>query len=402
MSPRLGPGVLVTAAFVGPGTVTTCTLMGASFGFALLWVLIFATLSTIVLQEMAARLGVAARLGLGEALMQTLSSSWAKVVVGVLVFTAIAVGNAAYQAGNLSGGALGLGTVFGDAVDHRIAIVSLAAIAGTLILIGRYKLIEALLTFLVIAMTIAFAATLFILQPPLFDVLSGLMPRVPEGAWFGVAALIGTTVVPYNLFLHASTARQRWSDDVRLSEARSDTVISIGLGGLISIFILATAAASLFTQGLEVKNGADMARSIEPAFGSAARYLVGFGLLAAGLTSAITAPLATGYVLSEIIPVRNDSQKKILFRAAAVAILLIGATISLQNRRPVDIIFVAQVANGILLPVIVLFLMVVMNNRRLLGEHVNGLLPNVFGGLATLTAFLIGTRTLLRAFGVWP
>lgn len=402
MKLRLGPGALVAAAFVGPGTVTTCTLMGASFGFALLWVLIFATLSTIVLQEMAARLGVGAKLGLGEALMQVLSPPWAKLSVGVLIFAAIAVGNAAYQAGNLSGGALGLGAVFGEALDRRVAIVGLTGVAGALILIGRYKLIETILIGLVLVMTVAFASTVFILQPSLSAVLSGFVPRVPEGAWFGVAALIGTTVVPYNLFLHASTARQQWSDGDRLAEARSDTVLSIGLGGLISIFILATAAASLFSIGLEVKSGADMARAIEPAFGSAARFLVGFGLLAAGLTSAITAPLATGYVLSEIIPVRSEQARQVVFRIAAIAILLIGATISLQNFRPVDVIFMAQVANGILLPVVAVFLMVVMNNRRLLGDNVNGLLSNLLGGLATLTAFLVGARALLRAFGIWP
>ena len=110
---NFGPGVLVAAAFIGPGTVTACTLAGANFGFALIWALVFATIATIILQDMAARLGTGARLGLGEALMQSAPAPAIKWATGGLVFAALLIGNCAYEGGNLSGGALGLDALFG-------------------------------------------------------------------------------------------------------------------------------------------------------------------------------------------------------------------------------------------------------------------------------------------------
>jgi len=109
-----GPGVLVAAAFIGPGTVTACTLAGANFGYALLWALLFATLATILLQEMSARLGTISQQGLGEALVHELQNSAFKWPLIGLLLVALYGGNAAYEAGNLAGGALGVEAIFGD------------------------------------------------------------------------------------------------------------------------------------------------------------------------------------------------------------------------------------------------------------------------------------------------
>ena len=103
-----GPSTLVTAAFIGPGTLTVCTLSGASFGYTLLWVLLFATIATIILQEMTARLGLITQKGLGEAIRSQIENSLARSVAVLLIFTAIIVGNAAYEAGNISGAVLGI------------------------------------------------------------------------------------------------------------------------------------------------------------------------------------------------------------------------------------------------------------------------------------------------------
>ncbi|MEL7103381.1 MAG: divalent metal cation transporter, partial [Pseudomonadota bacterium] len=105
MTLKFGPGVLVAAAFIGPGTVTACTLAGSNFGYALIWALVFATVATIILQDMAVRLGTGARLGLGEALMQSAPMPIAKWLIGALVFSALLIGNCAYEGGNLTKGA---------------------------------------------------------------------------------------------------------------------------------------------------------------------------------------------------------------------------------------------------------------------------------------------------------
>ncbi|MRR21224.1 divalent metal cation transporter, partial [bacterium] len=111
---RIGPGALVTAAFIGPGTITTCSLAGAGFGYALLWGMVFSVLATIILQEMAARLGIISRNGLGEALRVHFSRPLPRIITAVLVISAITIGNAAFQTGNLLGASIGLETLFGS------------------------------------------------------------------------------------------------------------------------------------------------------------------------------------------------------------------------------------------------------------------------------------------------
>lgn len=407
---RLGPGVIVAAAFVGPGTVTACTLAGANFGFALIWALVFATVSTIVLQDMAARLGVAARLGLGEAILASVPSGAAKWSVAILVFVALGVGNAAYEAGNLSGGALGLSALIpgNGHASHRMAVALLAVLAAILLWTGRYKLIERVLIGLVLLMSIAFAVSAVLVRPDLAALLGGLRPTVPDGAWLTTIALIGTTIVPYNLFLHAAAARERWSSSgaAAFRDARVDTGVSIGLGGLVSILILATAASSLFGSDIAISRASDMAEGLRPSFGALATYTVGAGLFAAGLTSAITAPLATAYALSELLRglglVPNAKNQKGLFRLISLTILAVGTAVALLGLQPVTLILVAQAANGLLLPVVAVFLLVVMNRKSIMGDRVNGVLANVFGWSVVMITFGLGARGIARSLGLWP
>lgn len=396
-----GPGALVAAAFIGPGTVTACTLAGANFGFALVWALVFATFSTILLQDMAARLGAGARLGLGEALMQSAGSGPLKWLTAGLVLAALAIGNSAYEAGNLTGGALGIEALLGEGtLDRRIILILLAGLAAVLLWFGRYQLLEQVLVGLVVVMGLAFIAASILVRPDLGALAAGLVPKIPEGGLTTTIALIGTTIVPYNLFLHAAATRRKWGEgEDAIHEARGESLVSIGLGGLVSILILSTAASSLFLTSTEVNSAVDMAKSIEPTFGPLARYLVGAGLFAAGLTSAITAPMATGFVLGELMG-GEAARRQAWFRATALAVVAIGLAIGLLGIRPVTLILIAQYANGLLLPIVAVFLLLVMNRKSLLGTHVNGPLANLAGGLVTLVAFGLGLRAILRAAGL--
>ena len=398
MKLSIGPGALVAAAFIGPGTVTTCTLAGANFGFALLWTLVFATLATIILQDMAARLGAGARLGLGEALLQSTEAPAARIAVAVLVAAAIGLGNAAYEAGNLAGAALGVEAVFEDYAPRRAVVATLALIAASLLIINRYELIERVLIGFVILMSLAFVGAAALTRPDVGAMLAGLVPRVPEGGLLTAIALIGTTIVPYNLFLHAAAAKRRFEAG-EVAEARADTAVSIGIGGLVSMLIVATAATALFGKAATIDGAAGLAGVLEPTYGAAAKYLIGFGLFAAGLTSTITAPLATGYALSEILPIAEDRRDAVV-RITALTILIIGAGVALLGLRPVTLILIAQAANGILLPLVAVFLLIVMNRRALLGAYANGLAANIAGWLVVAVAAGLGLRGLLRAAGV--
>ena len=395
MKLTLGPGTLVAAAFIGPGTVTACTVAGADTGFALIWALVFATLATIIFQEMAARLGVIGRLGLGEAMVSGVDNRALKWTLIALVLSALFVGNAAYEAGNLAGGALGLDALFGASGESASKghVLVIAAIAGTLLAVGKYKLLERALIGLVLLMSLAFTLSFIVVRPDLGAFFGGLVPSIPEDQLLRVIALIGTTIVPYNLFLHAAAARDRWQGgEADLAAAKADTRLSIGLGGLVSIFILSTAAAALFANGISVNSAGEMALALEPVAGENGRILIGLGLFAAGLTSAITAPMATAYAVTELMPAFSQANKRSAFRVITLTILAIGLLASLLGFKSVELILFAQIANALLLPIIAGFLLLEMNRKSLLGQHVNGPVANMLGGLVLLITLLLLTK----------
>jgi len=396
----LGPGALVAAAFIGPGTVTACTLAGANFGYALMWALVFATLATIVLQDMAARLGAGAQLGLGEAIVRASEGKPWKWPAAALIFTALAIGNSAYEAGNLVGGALGVAAIFGEGqLDHRWVVAMMAVLAIALLAYGRYQVLEKVLLGLVLLMSAAFLLSATLVGIDYIALLAGLKPQLPKDGVLTAVALIGTTIVPYNLFLHAAAARQRWPEEstatsTRIQEARLDTAVSIGLGGLVSLFIVATSAAGIFQAGLSVSSAADLAMVLEPGFGQNARYLLGTGLFAAGLTSALTAPMATAFVLNELRGAPSSTSTN-GFRLIACLVVLIGAGLAMLGLKPLSLILIAQTANGLLLPIIAVFLLFVMNNKSLLLNHANGLASNIAGVLVVAVTLGLGLRAVL-------
>ncbi len=398
---EFGPGALVAAAFIGPGTVTTATLAGANFGYALLWALVFATLATIILQEMAARFGTVTQMGLGQALRERLSTSIWRWPMFALIMVALYLGNAAYQAGNLSGAALGVEAVIG-AGEHtfRLAVLFIATVAGFVLWRGSYKQIEKILIALVLLMGLAFVATFIVVRPDLAEMIRGLfVPSIPDGSLLTIIALIGTTVVPYNLFLHASAAKSKWVGRENLPAARTDTVVAIGLGGLITIFIVSTAAASMFARGLSVSSASDMALQFEPLFGSFSRYLMGLGFFAAGLSSSITAPLATAYAISEITGLGGGVTNS-RFRAISISVLIFGMIVALTDIKPINIILGAQFANGLLLPIIAAFLLFAMNQKAILGEFANDWKANLAGATVLVVTLGLGLRMVSRSLGL--
>ncbi|NVD27352.1 Nramp family divalent metal transporter [Parasphingorhabdus flavimaris] len=397
---RPGPGMMVSAAFIGPGTVTACTLAGANFGFALLWALVFATITTIILQSFAVRIALVTQLGLAEAMLKTIASPIGRILASLLLISALVLGNAAYEAGNMSGAALGLEAINGGPLAFGIApvIISIALFASLMLVFTKPKWIENILIALVMLMSLAFLLTFLLIRPDLGALLRGFIPSVPDGGLMTAIALIGTTIVPYNLFLHAASVRERW-DAKQLPDAQLDTTLSIGIGGLVSMTILATAAASLFGSGKTIENAVDMAQQLTPLFGSMATFTLGAGLFAAGLTSAITAPLATGYIVQEIF---KSSGSRRPFQIGALIVIISGTVAALSGYRPVELIFVAQIANGLLLPIVALFLLKLANDRNLLGQYANGLKANILGVAILLVTTGLGFRLIARALGFWP
>lgn len=388
-----GPSTLVTAAFIGPGTLTVCTISGANFGYTLLWVLLFATISTIILQEMAARLGLITQQGLGEAIRSQIQQPILKAISIALVFTAIIVGNAAYEAGNISGAVLGISSVAGESSDWALII---GAISFGILFIGRFKVIEQILIGLVIVMSLVFIVTAFVVKPDFSQIVNGLfIPSFNSGNQLAILALIGTTVVPYNLFLHASSVSQKWSKPDQLNDLRKENRMAIGLGGLISMAIVVTSAATLFGSG--ITNMSQMAVQLEPLLGSWAKYFLAVGLFAAGISSSITAPLAAAYTAKGIFGWQGDARSR-KFRFVWIFILGIGTVFSMLGYKPIQVIQVAQVANGVLLPVVVFFLIYISNKKSLLGKYINRPWQNALAILVILVSLIISFRSLNSVF----
>jgi len=398
---KFGPGILVTAAFIGPGTITTASTAGANFGFALLWALVFSIFATIILQEMAARLGLVTRSGLAEAMRDTFHSPLFGRLSVFLIVAAVGLGNAAYEAGNIAGAALAITSI--SNVPTSAAAITLGALSAALLASGRYRVLEVALIILVLTMSVVFMVTAVMVAPAVGEILSSLFnPTLPPGSTLTVIALIGTTVVPYNLFLHANAVREKWGEDVpidsALSQSRWDTGLSIGLGGLITLAILATAATAFFQTGLEF-GGQSMAVQLQPLLGDAAKYAFALGLFAGGLTSAITAPLAAAYAVCGAMGWPQGLSHK-RFRAVWGAVLLTGTLFAAVGTKPLTAILFAQVANGFLLPIVAIFLLLVMNRRELLGKYCNGPLANALGALVVLVTAGLGAVKLLGVFGL--
>jgi len=398
---NVGPGTLVAAAFIGPGTVTLCTIAGVNFGFALLWAMVLSVFATIFLQEMAARLGIISKKGLSEVIRSEIKNTIVRNVIVFLILSAIVIGNAAYEAGNISGSVLGLETVFTNTTlnfgGHTLNVlpILIGAIAFVLLFIGNYKFLERALISLVLIMSISFLVTAILTKPDLLAVFKGVVtPAFPKDSLLVVVGLIGTTVVPYNLFLHASLVKEKWNTEDDLSKARKDTIVSIVLGGVVSMAIIISASA---IQSAEITNAADLAKGLEPLYGRFSKYFLAIGMFAAGITSAITAPLAAGYVAKGCLGWKGDL-KSSKFRSVWAVILFLGVFVSSLGIKPILIIKFAQVANGVLLPIIAGFLLWIMNKETLLGKFKNTKFQNVIGLIILITTILLGLKGVFKVF----
>jgi Mn2+/Fe2+ NRAMP family transporter len=400
---NIGPGPLVAAAFIGPGTVTLCTLAGVNFGYALLWAMALSVVATIILQEMAARLGVVTQKGLSQVIREEIKSPLVKTIVITLIISAIVIGNAAYEAGNISGGALGMQTIFGNPMvaifSLKISVLpfTIGLIAFVILYMGNYKVIEKALVFLVVLMSLAFLITTVLTKPDLVSVFKGVfVPQFPEKSILTIIGLIGTTVVPYNIFLHASLAKTKWKNKSDIVHARRDTVIAIVLGGFVSMCIIISASA---IPNQDINNASDLAIGLEPLFGSFAKYFLAIGLFSAGITSAITAPLAAAYVAIGCLG-WSSSLKSKKFKMVWVLILGLGVLFSSIGFKSIEIIKFAQVANGFLLPVIAGILLWIMNKSSLLGVYKNSKLQNILGLIIVLITIFLGVKGVLSVFNL--
>ncbi|MEM9819496.1 MAG: Nramp family divalent metal transporter [Bacteroidota bacterium] len=379
---------IISAAFIGPGTVTTASKAGASFQLSLLWALVASIGATILLQEAAARLTIASGKSLGEIIALKYQRSGGKSIQW-MVFFAVAFGCMAYQAGNMLGALSGLALI----VDWNIRwmTIPLALLCAALLWIGNFRIIANLLGLVVALMGLAFVYAAFQSDLGMGHLLVAvLVPSFPEGASLLIVGLVGTTIVPYNLFL-ASGISQGQS----VSEMRIGIVLAVIIGGMISIAILLVGTQVLGEFSFVALSNILMERS-----GNWVAALFGFGLFAAGLSSSITSPLAAAVTAQSLFGANDPSwsAQSARFRMVWGIILAIGLLFGWLKVKPIPAIILAQAINGALLPIIASFLLLAVNDRTLIPEaYRNSSGLNLLMLLIVALAGFLGLNNVLKA-----
>ena len=387
----IGPGALIAAAFIGPGTVTLCTIAGASFGYSLIWAILLSTFSTIVLQEMSLRIGLITKMNLAEVIRINIKSKFINRLFLVLIICSILIGNAAYEAGNITGASLGISAILNSESINYIPIF-IGLIAFIILYQGNYKILERFLVLLVLIMSISFFITAIMTKPNFESLLNGILsPELNSNNIMVVLGLVGTTVVPYNLFLHSSLVSEKWGSSNKLKVARFESFFSILIGGLISLSIIITAAS---VNNKDVNGVIDLAKGLEPLYGKFAIYFLGIGLFASGITSSITAPLAAAYVAKSCFD-WDDSLKSQKFRAIWIIILFSGVIASMVELNPIEIIKFAQFSNSLLLPIIAIILLWLINNKSIISQRYRYKFQNILGSVIFILSIILGAKGLI-------
>jgi len=336
---------VISAAFIGPGTITTAAKSGTEFRMELLWALTFSTLACLLLQEAAARLTMVSGKNLGQAIVQQFEKSKSKIIVLLLVLGAIVLGAAAYEMGNLLGAVAGCLLIFN--VPHYILVLIIGATAAAILSIPSLKIISTIMGFAVVIMGIGFFIASFLIQPSISEILKGsFIPKIPSNPEAGVLVLglIGTTIVPYNLFLGSGISTNNQS----VKDMRFGLAVAILLGGIFSMAVLVVGTSLTGNFSFE-----ELSSALQQKIGISGKYLLGFGLFAAGFTSAITAPLASAITLKSLFGNKNPEKWKpgsLYFKLGWGAILIIGIGFAIGNVKPIPAIILAQALNGFLLP----------------------------------------------------
>ena len=380
---------VIPAAFIGPGTVTTCASAGAGFGYALLWALTFSTIATVVLQEASARVTIVSGRNLAEAIRDRFRGGASGLLVLLLVLGAVVLGNAAYEAGNVLGASAG--AALGSPVDARVATLLIGAVAAAVLWVGTPRVVTTVLAATVAFMGIAFLVTAFLLRPPVGEVLQGsLVPSVPAGSGLLLLGLVGTTVVPYNLFLGSGIARGQNLRDIRFG-----LTVAVVLGGVISMGILIAGASLEGTFSYEA-----VSAMLSSRLGGWAGPLFAWGLFAAGFSSAITAPLAAAVTARGLFGQGTErwEPRGWRYRAVWMGVLAVGVGLGVAGVRPIPAIILAQALNGVLLPFAAVFLLVIVNDRGLMGDAgINGPATNAITSAVVAVTLVLGVAGVLRA-----
>ncbi len=392
----LGPGLIATSAGNDAGGIATYSQAGAKFGYQLIWVMVILTVSFGVVQEMCARLGAATGRGLLDLIRERFGIGWALFAVVVIL---IANGGVTVSEFVGIGAAMEL-----LGVSKYVAVPLGAVFIWYLVIFGSYARVEKFLLLMTLVF-FAYPIAAIMAKPDWSAVARGaFIPTFnSDPAYlFLVVGLLGTTITPYIQIFQQSSLVEKGVARRHYGTERIDAYFGAVFSNLMSISMIIATAATLYVVGQrEIASAADAARALEPVVGSAARVLFGIGLLGATLLAGAVLPLATAYAVSEAFGmpkgVNLDFRRGRVFFSLFTALIVLGVVLALIPGIPVMKLLVGvQVLNGLLLPIILVFILLLINDKALTKELKNTRLNNALG-IGTLV--LVTTAVLVMIGG---
>jgi manganese transport protein len=372
---------VISAAFIGPGTVTTAVTAGSQFQLQLLWAVTFATIGCIVLQEISARITIASGMTFGESLIKKFGQRNGKVLQWI-VGGSVVLGCAAYEAGNILGAVAGLNLITGIRTDLLTILVTV--VAGFILWIGGKNWISNLMMALVVIMGVAFAALAFSQNISTGTLISSsVIPSIPSGSELIVLGLVGTTIVPYNVFIGAGISKGQTIPLMRIG-----LTISILIGGLIT--------AAILIAGVSIESFSsfhELASAMTTQMGPWAGHALAWGLFAAGFSSAITSPFASSLIATTVFDLKRNAKVRMIW----MVVLLTGFVFGISGVKPIPVILAVQAINGLILPLLTLYLIIIVNDKNIIGSHSHNQSYNVVLLLILFTVSVIGLNNLNKS-----
>lgn len=367
----IGPGVITANVDNDAGGITTYSVAGAHYGYSLLWMLPFIALALIIIQEMSARLGVVTGKGLADLIRESLGVRATTVIIGLMLLA-----NLANTVSEFAGVAASM-QIFGV---HKYVSVPMVALGVWLLIVkGNYRSVERIF---LVASTVYFAyvASGILARPVWSEVLHAMAtPTFRFDPAFVTIAItvIGTTIAPWMQFYQQAAVVDKGLAPADYAYERLDVVVGSVFAVFVAGFIVIACAATLFASGVSIETAQDAAVALRPLAGPHAATLFALGLLNASVFSAAILPLSTAYVVCEAFGwekgVSRSLRQAPVFFGTYTALIVLGAgIILLPIKSLIQAMLASQTLNGVLLPVVLLVMLQLINDRRLMGRHVNG------------------------------
>jgi NRAMP (natural resistance-associated macrophage protein)-like metal ion transporter len=395
----LGPGIITANVDNDAGGITTYTLAGAQFGYSLLWMLIPTAVSLVVVQEMCARMGAVTGKGLSDLIRESFGLRTTFYIMIALFLTNL--GNTISEFAGIAAGM----ELFG--VSKFVSVPLAALLVWLLIVKGSYRIVERV--FLVVCVVyLVYPLAAFSADVAWGEVAMACVTPTFQANGSYVAmmiALIGTTIAPWMQFYQQAAVVEKGITAEKYGYTRLDVIIGCLLAVIVALFIVVACAASIHKQGLSVETAADAAMALKPLVGPYASWLFAVGLINASLFAAGILPLSTAYYICEAmgweLGIDKDFRKAPeFFWLFTISIVVGAATILLPGMPLLGVMYVSQVINGVMLPFVLILMLLLINNRRLMGDYVNG---PAFNAVAWVTvAAVIGLTLLMTADTVRP